>query len=254
MKQFALILLTALVLLSCKEEPADLVDPQVYGHEYFPLEVGKYRIYEVDSLQFDLGAGDRPVVDSSHFFMRLETVEEYIDQTGQTNYRVERSRANELGDPWEIMDVIVESRTVNQAFYVEDNLRFIPLVFPLRENLEWDGLAYFPDDIVIFVKGETLEIFDNWQHRVVSTGTQEQIGGMSYSDVATIEQVADTNIVELRYSIEKYASSIGLVYRERQMIDSFCKYIGETQPCLGLSWREQAGRGFLMRETLIDHN
>ena len=254
MTRLYIIFLFTFLLLSCSDKPAPIVDPTIYGHEYFPLEVGKYRIYEVDSLQFDLGQGDLPVVDSSHFFMRVETVDQFDDQTGETVFRIERYRAEALGDPWVIMDVVTESRTTNQAFHTENNLRFIPLVFPLRENLEWDGLAFIPNDIIIYIKGEALEIFDNWQYRVLSTKASEKIGTLDFEDVATIQQVADTNIVELRYGIEKYAANVGLVYRERQMFDSFCKYIGETQPCIQLSWREKAGRGYLIREFLIDYN
>lgn len=247
-------MLVLCTVVACSSELEDSIDQAIYGYDYFPLELGRYRVYEVDSLQYDLGASNLPVVDSSRFYIREEMVEVFTNQLGETIYRIERYRANTLGDPWQIVDVTTESRSVNQAYHGENNLRFINLVFPVETGLEWDGTAFIPEDLIIYVRGEAIEMFKSWSYKILSSGETETIGGFTYEEVATVQQADNDNAIEFRFGVEKYAKGIGLVYKERQIYDSYCKYIGQTEPCIGKAWHEIAGRGFLTRETLIDHN
>ncbi|MDH3651675.1 MAG: hypothetical protein OEQ53_18470 [Saprospiraceae bacterium] len=241
-------------VLGCLNELEQPFDLNLYGYAYFPLEVGKFRVYEVDSLQFDIGVNDLPTVDSARFYVREEVVEILQAQTGEEVYRIERYRADDLDEPWKIMDVTTESLTTNQAHRTENNLRFINLVFPIEEGVVWDGNQFIPDDIVVFVAGESVEMFKNWRYEILSEGLSESIGQHTFESVATVQQANDENEIEFRFSQEKYAENVGLVYRERWILDSYCKYTGETGPCIGLDWRSKSGRGFIMREAIIDFN
>ncbi len=242
------------LLVSCDTEVEAPIDPQVYGYEFFPLEVGKYRVYQVDSIQFDVGGDNLPTQDSSTFFLREETVEQYEDETGAMIYRIERYRADTLGAPWRIVDVVTQSRSINQAYHTEDNVKYIPMVFPIKEGQEWDGNAFVPEDMVVLVLGESIEMFKGWQYKVLATDQAETIGPHTYDAVVTIQQSDDENLIEYRHSIEKYAKDVGRIYRFRQILDSYCKYISFNDPCIDKTWREKAGRGFIVREVLIEAN
>jgi hypothetical protein len=240
-------------LLSCKSELLETVDPSIYGYEYYPLEVGKQWIYEVDSIQFDIGNNNLPVSDSVRFYIKEEIKELLKDQLGQDLYRIERYRSQNPDGPWANLDVVTASKSTNQAFRTENNLRIINLVFPLEDRIRWDGLAYVAEDVIIFVKGEKLELFKGWEFQVSDFAASENIGSVAYQDIVTVQQADEDSVIELRYSIEKYAKGIGLVYRERRILDSYCKYIGETTPCQDKTWREKAGRGYITKEILIDY-
>ncbi len=241
-------------LFQCNSTVEDPIDESVYGYDYYPLEVGKYRTYKVDSIQFDVGARDLPVVDSSSFYLRVEIVEVYKDHEGIDIYRAERHRGTSVDGPWDIVDVLTYSRSVNQGFYTENNVRLINLVFPVEEGVIWDGNSYVKDDLIVFINGESIEMFKGWNFEITSEGVAEEIGGNNYPETATIVQADTDNIIEKRYSTEKYAKGVGLVFRERQIVDSYCKYIGVNDQCVNKEWIEKAGRGFFMREVLVEHN
>ncbi len=253
-KEILLTLFVCVLWSGCKQEFAEPLDDAIYGYEYYPLQVGKFRVYMVDSIQFDVGAGDLPIQDSATFYVREEVVELFQDLNGLDVYRIERFRSSDPGGPWTIQDVVTQSRTTNQAYYSENNLRLINLVFPVERGVRWDGNAFIKDDIVVFIRGESIEMFKGWEYQIRSVDSTETIGDLTFDQVATIQQADNNNAIEYRFSLEKYAKGVGLVYRQREIMDSYCKYIGTNEPCFGLTWREKAGRGFIMRETLIAHN
>lgn len=253
MKQFILYC-SILFFAGCAAEVEDPIDLATYGYDYYPLEVGKYRIYQIDSIQFDLGAGNLPVLDSATFFMREEVVEKFADGEGIDVYRIERYRADKPDGPWQIFDVITQSRTVNQGYQTENNVRLINLVFPVKKGLRWDGTVFVKNGLIVFILGETLEMYKGWEFEILNTDTAEVVGNKEYAAVTTVQQSDSDNPIEKRFSIEKYAKGVGMVMRERQIVDSYCKYLGVLDQCIGKEWSEKAGRGFFTREVLIDHN
>ncbi len=242
-----------LVLSACSQKMEDPIDQSTYGYDYNPLSLGSYRIYQVDSLQYDLGSNNLPVVDSVRYYVKEEVVESYNNAAGETVYRSERYRAQQLGDAWVSLDVVTQSRSATQSYYAAGNLRYINLVFPIKEGITWDGNAFIPEDMKIFIRGESMQMFSNWEYRVLSSGVSEVVGDLSYDEVATIQQADSDNVIERRYSIEKYARGVGLIWRQREILDSYCKYTGDQGPCVGKSWHQKAGRGFRTIEVLVDY-
>ncbi len=243
-----------LLMIACRDELSSPVEESIYGYGYFPLEVGLERIYRLDSIQYDLGRNDLPVDDSSTFYLREVVVEQLLDHTGMSVYRIERFRSDDPDGPWEIFDVATQSRSTNQAFYTENNLRLINLVFPVEAGKKWDGNAFIKDDITVIIRGESIEMFKGWDYQMVAVDSTEQVGEIMFDEVLTVQQAASENAIERRYSFEKYAKGVGLVFRHREILDSYCKYIGTNEPCINKDWRAKAGRGFILRQTLVSHN
>lgn len=246
--------LLAMIWQSCSQSIEEPLDNDQLGYNYYPLTVGNERIYRMDSIQFDLGLGDLPVYDSVTFYIR-EIVKEVIpDLEGNDLYRIERFRSDSLDGPWSNLDVITRQVSSGQAFSTENNIRLINLVFPLKKEVRWDGTSYLNDQMEILIRGEPIQMYKDWDFRVLEVGAREKVGDEEYDAVATIQQCDSDNPFEKRYSIEKYARGIGLVFRERQIVDSHCKYKGDNAQCVGLEWQEKAGRGFFSREMLVRHN
>ncbi|NND35228.1 MAG: hypothetical protein HKN76_21755, partial [Saprospiraceae bacterium] len=244
------ILPVLLAFMGCTAENLDPFDLAGYGYEYYPLEIGKYRIYRIDSIQFDLGEGNLPTRDSSTFYLREDFVEEVsnLGRDGENLVRIERYRSESLDGPWSIFDVITRSRTTNQAYSSENNVQLINLVFPVKTGIRWDGDAFVKDRLVVFVQGESLEMYKEWEFEILSSGVSEKVGENTYPDVVTVQQADSDNPIEKRYSIEKYAKDVGLIFREREIVDSYCKQLGVLDQCIGKEWIEKAGRGFFTRE------
>jgi hypothetical protein len=254
MNRFLILLLFSIISQSCSEEFETPIDVEIYGYAYYPLKVGQTRIYKIDSLQFDLGSDNLPVYDSTSFYLKEEIKELSIDLEGNDLYIVERSRSERQEGPYRVVDVMTRSRNTNQAYSTENNIRLINLVFPIEKNKTWKGTSFINDQIIVFIRGELIEMYKGWEFEVLEEGVSEQIGDKVYAQTTTIRQADTDNPFEKRYSIEKYAKEVGLVYRERQIVDSFCKYRGDNALCVGLEWIEKAGRGFFTREVLVDYN
>ena len=230
---------------ACKTEEDDF--EQDYGYEYFPLEIGKFIVYEVDSTIFDPTADT--MVFSTKTFVKEEIVDTLLDNLGNVLYRTERSQRKAEGQPWQIQKVLTQSIQANQAIRTEDNLRFIKLAFPLRQNNGWDGLVHIDPGLIVIVAGESIEAFKGWDYRIESVGEPDTVGLFQLNEVATLREADSENLIELRVSREKYAKGIGLVYREQWILDTQC-----IDDCIGQTWEEKAEKGFILKQTIISHN
>jgi hypothetical protein len=200
-----LISLFLIALVSCKK------DTQVLdvGYEYFPETIGKYVIYEGDSIIYD-EEGNAPH-DTIRFQVKEVIESIYTDNQGRPTMRIERYKKmyndtlpyNNM--PWILSDVWAANRTSTTAERVEENVRFIKLIFPVKEDQSWNGNAQ-----------NTLE---EWPYEITSAHESETVNNLSFDSVAVVLQNDDENLVERKYGVEKYARDIGLIYKEYLVLD-----------------------------------
>jgi len=248
MRTFTQLLVLAILFTcwSCSENRETEDFTLDYNYGYFPLEVGKFWIYQVDSVIFDTTAMGI-TVDTSITFLRETITDSFPDGAGKTVFRVERSVRSSTSGTWQVQSVWAASRTDRQAERIEDNLRFIKMVFPLQRGANWDGNQFIDPTTEIIVAGETLEIFKNWNYQVKAIDESVSLNGVNFENVATIEQANSENLIELRESKEQYAEGIGLVYKELRILDT--QEINEDK-----AWRDKAQKGFILKQTIIEHN
>ena len=245
--------LVSTVLFTC-EESVD-TDKVQFGYEYFPLEVGQYRIYEVDSIVYDpIGGGT--VIDSTKTFFREIIADTLIDNTGATVFRVERYQRKNNDLPWNIQKVLILSRDESRAFWIEDNLRFIKMVFPVEAGKSWDGHVFFDPTLIVPVAGESIELFKDWSYQIRAVNQPIQIGDFVFNEVVTISNADSENLIELRQSTEQYAKGVGLISRELFILDTQCNDCcgQDFAACSNIAWEEKAEKGFILRQKIIDHN
>lgn len=242
------------LLSACKKlaDPYQLAD----DIDYYPLFVGKYAIYELDSVIFN-PTGEH-LIDSIKTFVKEEIVDTLRDNEGNTLYKVEKFEKKDWDAPWELKKVLSLSLIDNQAFRTEDNLKYMPLVFPTRENKSWNGNTFFDELQVVSVAGETLEMFKGWSsHRMRNVGNAETIGNIDFQEVLTVSASnSESNKIEHRSWMEKYARGAGLVYREIWILDTQCEGCcnGDFSICDGLLWEEKAEKGFILTQWILEHN
>jgi hypothetical protein len=239
-------LLGCLLLAACKQEADPYASHE--GLDYFPLEVGKYVWYEVDSTIFD-PAGDTISVRHSKTFVKEEVVDTLTDNLGNLLFRVERYERAADSLPWVVKKVFSQSLQGSQAIRTEDNLRFVKMTFPLRKSERWDGNIHFPDDLIITVEGETLEMFKGWSYKVLGVDEPFAEGDLHFDEALTVEEANSENLIELRQAKSVYARGIGLVYRELWILDTQC-----IEPCTGQTWEQKAEKGFILKQRMTKHN
>ncbi len=249
-----IVVLLVVAVQNCAEPAIEEVSLD-FGYDYYPLEVGKFRIYELDSIIYDPRVGGT-AIDSSTTLVREVIADSFTDNTGQTVFRVERSERTSEQAPWVVTSTVVLARDDGRAFWTEDNLRFIKMVFPLERGKQWDGHLFFDPLLTIPVAGESIQMFKDWNYKVLELGQTVTLGGQSFPDVATIELANSENLIENRQGTEQYAKGIGLIYRELAILDTQCEVCCENDfaACGALPWAQKAEKGFRLQQRLIDYN
>jgi len=201
--------------------------------------------FREDSLIFKMGPSGLEIDTVTQLLKRV-AIGTYNDYEGDKTWVV-----GYLRKPWESASEWTSSLLVSKAIkgnalhYHENNHSIIKLIFPPSLNKRWNGLSLFnPDDFIIQVRNEPISVYKDWtDFRVIKTGETLTIGDMHIHDVITILQVDMENAIERRYSVEKFAPDIGLVYREQIILD--------TQNISNAPWEEKAERGYILRWELL---
>ena len=220
MKQFTGIVFFLLILFcdlfSCKKDAAI---PDM-GYNYYPDKVGTYVVYDVDSFYyngFNLNAVTHfAEIDTFKFQVKEKMESVYFDNQNRPTIRLERYKRyyndstpyNSL--PWILTDVWAENRTATTAEKVEENVRYIKLSFPLKENKSWNGNVQNTQDAQEY----NYEFIDR----------PRTYGILHFDSALQVTQMDDhlVNRIAHQYKIEQYARNIGLVYK--QYIDVGSQY------------------------------
>lgn len=231
------------------------VDDARSQYAYFPLAIGKYRVYQVDSIVYDFGPGGSTVRDTARCWVRLEVTDTLRDNTGQLLFSIERQEKKTENAPWTTMSVGAAARNDQQAILIENNLRFLSLVFPMDQRSAWNGLLWIDPNMDIEIAGERIRPFRNWAYEVDSIDIVAHIGTFSFDSTLLITEANDINLIERRYSRARYAKNIGLVWREQWILDSqYCNRIPPPPDCESLSWEFKAEKGYMLQQTIIEFN
>lgn len=180
-------------------------------YDYFPLETGRFIIYTVDEVLYTLNA--LPVRRTYQLKETIGTV--YADVTGQPAYKLLRYRRVTEKQPWQL-DSVWSARLVNSdAIRTENGADFVKLVFPIRDQLAWDG--------------NQLNSLGNDRYDLRNSRQPFRVSDKEYSETVTILAQNDSTLVSQDRRLDVYARKIGLIYKERIQLQ-FCS---STPACLG---------------------
>lgn len=246
MRQLFFIGLLLSLIAACDETENFIVD---YQYEYFPLEVGKYITYQVDSVTYSSQAGGGILIDTSSYQLREMVTDTFRDNTNRLVYEIERERRHTPSDAWEAAEVLTVVRTQTQLEWTENNRKFIKMLFPFQQDSIWNGNLFFDPSEYVAIRGEVIEMFKSWEYSVAEVDVPSTIDNFTFDSTAIISQANSENLIELRYSMEQYAKNLGLVYKEMKILDTQC-----IQDCEGQTWEQKAEKGFILRMTVIGFN
>ena len=252
---FFILAFSGIIYFSCNENAAGGNLEVEKGVNYYPLEVGNSIIYQLDSIVYFSQSGNPcAFTDTSSHFLREEVVDVFEDNEGELNYIIERYTSQNQSGPWQVTDVWNTKKTDTQVERVEENLRFIKMVFPVTDGATWNGNTFF-QDTTIQLGGQAIDFYKHWssQYEYGMIDVAEEFNGLQFDSVMTVVQSEPSeNKVNHRSSIEKYARGVGLIFKEMLILDTQCcgNNLGE---CDGVPWDEKAERGLILRQSVVSY-
>ncbi|MDT4866462.1 hypothetical protein FQZ97_1013170 [compost metagenome] len=124
---------------------------------------------------------------------------------GFTVYKLERYRKEKTGDAWKMDSVWTVYRQPDKVVKTENNTPYIKLLLPASDGLSWNGNA--------------LNTLNEQTYRLK----------ISADGLADVVQMADSSLVHINKSIERYRAGEGLVYKELRIYN----YCQSNPDCIG---------------------
>ena len=180
---------------SCHKD--NTTDRLFTGESYFPLKTGNEIIYRITEINIDKASA---IYDTTVYQIKERVDSVFTDASGKSAYRLERYWRIDTTAQWVIKDVWEVQINELNVQKVEENIRYIKLVFPAEIGQIWDGNAY--NDL------------DPQDYQIVTANVPETINNLSFDSVLTVEQQNEESLISKKYAVEKFAAGIGLVYKE----------------------------------------
>ena len=218
----AFFLLFGILFFSCKKDsptPSSLD----FGYNYLPDEIGRYVIYEVDSIAQDDKSNKH---DTTRYLLKELIASSFLDNSNRPTLRIERYyKFYKKNIPYDSMNWIgprvwFANKTIYTAEKVEENIRYLKLAFPVVKGKRWNGNLY-----------NTLGRKD---YEVMFLDQAETINAIDFDSVVTVKQVQKIDFIEYIYEAEKYARNVGLIYKIRDSL-----YDGGTLDTIGFRYTQK---------------
>jgi hypothetical protein len=198
--------LLVMAFVACKDDNAVPTDP---GLSYFPLKVGSWIEYQVDSMwQDDILA----IRDSVSYRLRSQVIETYTDPAGRAAHRILRYVRNEE-EEWQVRDVWTATADTRFAEMTEENIRRLKLSFPVRSARTWDINVYNTERL--------LDVAFRDVDKPWSTGS------LVFDSTVVVRNVLGPNAIERRDFEERYARHVGLI--EKRVWETNTQFNSSTQ-------------------------
>lgn len=211
-----LLLSGTLLISSCKKETTTLSELE-QGQNFYPLQIGKYVVYDVDSLVYnDLLRATIP----SECQLRYNVVDTFRNNAGELSYVINVLYRKEASDEYVPHDVIYATMSDNKLVVTEQNLNFIKLTFPVENGNSWNGNAMIP----LGDQDNAQYDDNNWNYVYNNFDQSYNTGVELFQHTVTVNEIddqlnnpdVDSTVYAFRnYSQEIYAYNVGMIYRER---------------------------------------
>ncbi|MBK8775510.1 MAG: hypothetical protein IPQ27_12740 [Chitinophagaceae bacterium] len=242
MNKFAYLVLAFMAFLAVSCSKSTEIYPSATIEDFAPMQIGKYITYRLDStVTTNFGVAFEVHTYEVKFLVDAQIT----DNLGRPAYRIFRYIRNNPGQAWLPDNTFTATNTGTSFEFVENNLRYIKLKLPIKDNYSWKGNSYIESTSI---NTELMYLYD-WDYFYENAYQPATVGSMVLDSTITINQREDsvgvpitpeTQYAEKNISKEIYAKNIGMVYRNF------------------LHWEFQrvnnSYTGYGVTYTLIDHN
>lgn len=214
-------ILSLALFYSCREK--ENIVPAIVDKSYYPMNINDEIIYFVEHIKID-----KPInlYDTQQYYLKERFESKYNDETGNPIYRIERYKRIDTLSNWELTDVWFSQYFHNQAHKVEENIRYVKLIFPTVQNLKWDGNAMNTLEAQIY-KIDTIN--KPWK---------------TFDSTLVVTQQNKETLIDKFYDYERYAKHKGLV--EKVYIHIPQAYVIQNVPI-----ENRIVRGEIYKQTIV---
>jgi hypothetical protein len=229
-----LFIILASLFLSCKKKQDNAAAPDL-GYDYYPGTVGSYIEYDVDSIAY------RPLtLDTveAKFHIKEVIEEEFTDNQNRPALRIVRYKKNYSATipysqmSWTLQDVWLANKTRTTAEVVEENVRFVKLIFPVTEDGSWNGNAQ--------------NTIGEWEYKYSGFGQSATYNSLTFGECVLVTQKKSASLLSYQNYVEKYAKGVGMVYKE--IIDV------KSQHNIGIPILNRIEEGIIYKQTIVDYH
>jgi hypothetical protein len=179
--------------ISCsKDEPTDeLID---LGYNYYPLDSGWIRIYQVDSISFN---DNTQTIDTFRFTLIENTSGKITGQDLAGHQIINRLVQTDTSAKIQNRSSLFVVSTSNNLQVIEDNLRIVKLVFPLGNVSTWNGNMMNNNGRKTFALQNIGASFTN--------------NDTTFKNCITVQEAQTNNLIEEILIKSVYCKNLGLV-------------------------------------------
>ncbi len=183
-------------LISCNST----VEPNIseFGYNYYPVEVGAYRIYYTATTRYNLDGS----ISTAEYLVKEVAEDSITYADGSTRIVLGRYSADLNATKWQKDSLWAVLKDASKIVVSESNVDFIKMVFPMKENITWDGNA---------VNGNESE-----SYRIEGIGKSYEYDTLSFTNTLTVVQadlLDPAKITSDDYRVEVFAADIGLIHK-----------------------------------------
>ncbi|GIV26852.1 MAG: hypothetical protein KatS3mg027_0666 [Bacteroidia bacterium] len=203
-----LLILSIVLIISCKKNQTETISID-NGKNYFPISIGQYIIYDIDSTAYD----ELTHIPKTYKYRLKEIITQaFTNDENTTSYRLERyikyydSTKTYDQIPWQIKDVWTIIPYSNSIEKTEENIRYVKLIFPVKQGLQWNGN----------IKNTLGEKMYKYEY----ADQPDIINGKSFQKTLKVLQNNYRSLIQYQNEEEKYARDVGLIYKEITNLES----------------------------------
>jgi hypothetical protein len=199
--------------LSCSPNLDTSNPPEIENNpsEWYPKTLGFWTEYSIDSTTYRLQQGDTQVIISNSTSYFREEIEDSIPSFDTPRqFRIRASWKRSMTDNFQFYRYYSLLATSSYIVKNIDNQRYVKLQAPIRNELSWKGHRMLDS---------VSPIFSNWNYTYTKVNEPLTKSSNYFDKTITVIQIADSNAIEYRYSMEVYAKDIGLVYSELSILE-----------------------------------
>lgn len=214
----AFFIAAGLSLTACRNN--DDVSPiPVAGTDYFPLKLGQYILYDVDSIYWNSELREEVPV---RWQFRYDVTDTFRNENGELTFTIDIRKRKASTTRFQLEDVIHVTPLENRIDLKHNGLHYIAFKMPVEESTEWDGLSIVRENPDIAGRYPEFSS-DQWNYHYSNIGVPYDNGILYWSKSVTLHQindvVGDPNVDTTAhahhfYGKEIYAYDVGMVYKE----------------------------------------
>jgi hypothetical protein len=191
-----------LALMSCNKNNTDIAAID-YGYSYFPIDSTKQYFYSVDSIAYNKNLKR---IDTFHYQLKTVLSNSFFDNSGIQTWRMSRfAKYSDTLDYVEIQNHFIQFYG-NKYLYTENNAVLLKAVFPLKNELTWNGNLY---NNLGYIKSNVNFINEPF----VTSDT-------TFQNTVKITEWENKDFIFENYRFSVYQDKVGLVYYRNRYVET----------------------------------